>query len=442
MAFETENDLFELKEDGLYIWDILRFFVYLDYTYGPQPVRRPKRRLLDVLLKQVRRGASLISFLFRKSRPNLFYIHSRDKMPDGRHFDRNAHDFLQRMAGESHILEIYENPHTDYFYPVSLFNFGNLVRRAYRLFYHRRKHDLLVEKINGQLGLHWNNRIINLHIGNFKADRLFYRWLFRLKRVKRVYTTTMPKGIYCAARECGMEVMEFQHGIIDTGHISYNYPAELRDSKKVYCPDVLLTFSDFWCQDVHFPGKRVVAVGNSVLAADMEMGVKLPAPDPKSRMIVFISGDVFGRSLAELAIGYIRLYPEDTIAFKLHVNQFNHRQEYDDLFRDFPAIRVFTNEQPTEKLILSCSAIVLIQSTVAYQALQAGIPVFIYKQLTYYRHAHIFNNRNVRLIDDASQIVLTGKPNQPGPRDIFFEAFDEKVYQLFSNDGSSIRTVR
>lgn len=441
MAFETENDLFELKEDGFYIWDMVRFFAYLDYLYGPQMLKRPKRQVWDAILRQVQRVLSLVGFLLQKPRPNLFYVHSRDKKPDGRHYDRNAHDFLQRMAGDSHILETYEGPRNDYFFPVSLFNVVNLFKRLYRFFYRHRDYGFLVEKVNGQLGLQWNSRIINKHICDFKAERLFFRWLFRLKGTKRVYLSwNLPKGIYCAARECGVETFEFQHGIIDEGHIVYNYPAGMQDRAKVYCPDILLTFSDFWCREIHFPVQRIVPVGNTVLAGDVEIGVK--PYNPKSRVIAFISGDVFGLSLASLAIDYTRLHPEDHLLFKLHSNQFNRRNEYDELFREYPAIQVLTNEQPIEKLILNCDAIVLIQSTVAYQALQAGIPVFIYKQMTYYRHAHIFNNRNVRLIDDASQLVLTGKPDRTGPGDIFFQEFNERVYQLFSNGASPIRTFR
>jgi hypothetical protein len=440
LEFEQTNDLFSLEEDGLPTWDMVRYLVYLDYMWDNFQEQRHKPRKLALVSSQLRRLRSLVAFLFRKPQPNLFFINSRDRLPDGRYYDRNANDFLQRMAGESHILENFENPEGKYLYPVSLFNFAYIFKRIYYLFYRLRDYSGLAEKINGELGLHWDNERINKVVGHFRGERLFYKWLFRFKRTKRVYVTfAVPKALYCAARECGVESLEFQHGIIDRGHIAYNYPAAIADQKRVYCPDVLLTFSDFWCQDTHYPVGRIVPIGNTILA-DVETTDK--TFDPKNLVMGFISADVFGQSLAELALEYIRLHPQDHIFFKLHPNQFSRRKEYYKLFHDYPNIKVVTNEQPTERMVASCDAIVLIQSTIAYEALQAGIPVFIYKRMTYYRHDHIFNSPNVRLIDDARQIVLTGKPPQPGPRDVFFDDFDERVYRLLSEGESPTRTHR
>jgi hypothetical protein len=135
--------------------------------------------------------------------------------------------------------------------------------------------------------------------------------------------------------------------------------------------------------------------------------------------------------LMGLAKEYAELNPADDVIFKLHPNEFPHQRKFEDLFRNYPNIRVVTNEYPTEEVIQSCHAIVLIQSTIAYQALQAGIPVFIYKRMTYYRHAHIFGSPNVTLIENARQIAVTGSARHS--EDIFFERFDESVYHRLSN---------
>ena len=430
LAFEQKNDLFQLEEDGLYIWDILRFHVYVNYMWDNFSDQAPRQSKIGLLLKSLRRLVYLFRFIFRPSKPNLFYLHSRDRQPDGRFYDKNAHDFLQRLAEESHILETCEATGMKYVYPVSLFNPANLFNRLYYFFYRHRDYSWLVEKINCEFDVKWDSRAINRHISYFKSGRLFYNWLFRLKKTKRVYVTfNLPKALYYAARENGVETVEFQHGIIDRGHIAYNYPAGIHAGGRVYCPDMLLTFSGFWCRDINYPVKQIIPVGNTVLA-EVELGEK--AFDPESRVIGFISADVFGHSLAALAIEYAQLHPNDPLLFKLHPNQFSRKKEYYKMFGDYPSIRVITNEKPTEKVILSCDAIVLIQSTIAYQALQAGIPVFIYKRMTYYRHAHIFSSPNVRLIDHARQIVLSSQQVSPGPDDIFFEEFDERVYLLLS----------
>jgi hypothetical protein len=433
LEFEERHGLFQWEEDGLYIWDILRFHVYVDFIWDTYRERQPKPSRLKLLLKVIRRIGYLLVFPFRRGRPNLFHIHSRDRDAGGLHYDKNADDFLQRLAGESYVLETFEEGPVNYRYPVALFNPATLLNRLYFFLYRRKDYTALVEKINSELELRWDNRTVNRHISYFRSERLFYKWLFRLKKIKRVYTTNhYMKGLFCAARENKIETVELQHGIIDKGHIGYHYPLNIHADGKVYCPDMLLTFSDFWCQDCNYPVSQIVPVGSTVFTK-AEANGKPPVVPGGS--VVFISTNVFGMSLAALAIDYVRLNPDASILFKLHPNQYSEEAEYMRLFRPWANVRVVANEQPMEELILHCSAIVLIQSTIAYQALQAGVPLFIYKRMTYYRHSHIFDSPNVKLIDRAGQIVITDHA-QPGPKDIFFEEFDETVYLLVCREQS------
>jgi len=431
LEFEQKHDLFEIEEDGIYVWDILRHHVYAEYqwdNYKDQgQLKEPVLRLLGTLL---RRTAYLILFLFKKSQPNFFYIHSRDKGPDGRFRDRNTYDFLRRMGKDSFILETFEGKGVKYSHPVSLINPTSLFNRVYGLFYKNKDYSWLVDKINSELGLEWSSDTVNRHMRYFRSERLFFRWVFRMKKVKRLYVSfNSQKSHYSAAKECGIQTIEFQHGIIDRGHVDYNYPPGIGPESRVYCPDVLLTYSHFWSREVNYPVKQVLVVGNTIAS---QIGSAGRPVHPGLQTIGFISADVFGVRLAELAIDYAKLNPGNQILFKLHPNQFSRRKEYTERFRQFPGIHVITNERPTSVMILDCDAIVLIQSTIAYEALQAGVPVFIYKRMTYYRHAHIFDNPNVILFDYASEIVLKDKV-PPAKEEIFFEDFDESVYLLLAN---------
>jgi len=431
LAFEEENNLFQLKEDGIYIWDIIRFPIYLDYMWENFREQSANQKLRHKLTPSVRRLGHLLTFLFKRARPNIFFTYSRDRMTDGRFYDKNADDFLQRLHQDSHIIETYQAKGSHYAYKVSLINPASLFNWLYYLFYRQKDYSFLLEKVNSCLGLNWDNKTINRHISYFRSEKLFYTLLFRFKKAKRVYMTQngIQKALFCAARENGVETIEFQHGIIDKGHIAYNYPASVHADSGIYVPDMLLTFSEFWGQDINYPVKKIIATGNTVFANVNSYHKKF---NPSSKTVGFISADVFGLKLAALAIEYAALNKKDKIIFKLHPNEFARKRNFDELFSEYPNITVLTNEQPTEEMVLSCDAIVLIQSTVAYQALQAGIPLFIYKRMTYYRHSHIFNSLNVKLIDNAGQIVVSSDREQ-GPGDVFFERFDESVYHRLSN---------
>src|SRR5580704_3898324 len=97
LEFEERHGLFQWEEDGLYIWDILRFHVYVDFIWDTYRERQPKPSRLKLLLKVIRRIGYLLVFPFRRGRPNLFHIHSRDRDSGGLHYDKNADDFLQRL---------------------------------------------------------------------------------------------------------------------------------------------------------------------------------------------------------------------------------------------------------------------------------------------------------------------------------------------------------
>jgi hypothetical protein len=419
-----------MEEGGLFIWDILRMHVYLDYMWENFKDNTSQERLRDKFALSLKRLGLLLTFLFKKKRTNIFLTNSRDKTDDGFFYDKNANDFLQRLQKDSYVIETNQMNAKKYLYPVALIRPSSLINWLYYLLYRRKDYSVLLEKINTGLQLKWDNKTINRHISYFKSERLIYRLLFKFKRPKRVFVNQngIQKALFCAARENHVQTVELQHGIIDKGHISYNYPASIDSDSRIYIPDMLLTFSKFWAQDVNYPVKRIIPIGNTVFASIDGTHKKF---DPLSKSVGFVSADVFGTRLAELAKEYAVLNEKDNVLFKLHPNEFAWKSRFDELFRGYPNIQVITNEHPTEDIILSCDAIVLIQSTIAYQALQAGIPVFIYKRMTYYRHSHIFESPNVKLIEDARQIVVTGRTHYS--KDIFFERFDESVYNRLSN---------
>jgi hypothetical protein len=431
LEFESKNDLFQLEEDGIHVWDVLRHHVFVEYSWDNYIEQGPlKESALRMLRRVLRRAGYLIVFLFRKRRSNYFFIHSRDRGPDGLFLDRNANDLLERIGKDSFLQETFEGDGVRYAYPVDLINPASLFNRVYKLFYKNKDYSWLVDKINSQLGLRWNNSIINRHMRYFRSEGLFFKWVFRFKKIKRLYVSFhSQKSHYYAARLCGIESIEIQHGVMDYGHLDYNYPPEIVAGGKVHCPDVLLTYGAFWSREINYPVKQVLAIGNSIVS---RIGRAERPLSSGPLTLLFISADVFGVKLSELAIAYVQLHPDSTILFKLHPNQFSRRKEYLDRFRQYPAIRVLTNEQSTSELILHCDAVVLIQSTIAYEALQAGVPVFIYKRMTYLRHGLIFDHPNVSLIDDAHEIVLREKSSS-AEGDIFFEGFDESVYLLIAN---------
>ncbi len=428
LEFETKHGLFELKEDDLHLWDIIRPHVYVDFIFRD---RRPTTQSKSALFgRAVKRLRYLFLFPFKKAKPNLFCIHSRDRLPTGQYYDKNANDFLQRVAKESHIIETCEGPGMRYLYPISLLNPASFLNQLHYALYRQRDYRELAGKINLELGINWDSRKINRMISYFRSELLFFDRLLRWKKPERVFSTNhYPKALFYAAHKNGVKAIEFQHGIIDRGHIAYNYPAGIGPNGPVYCPDILLTLSNFWGKDINYPVRQVIPVGNTVFS-NIESSVR--SIDPVHTTVAFFSSEIFGVLLQGVAMDYAKTNPTHLVFFKLHPDEFGRVKEYQQLFNSFANIRVISNEQSAEKMIAACNAVVVIQSTLVYSALQAGVTVFIYKRMTYYRHAHIFDNPNVILFDDASEIVMRDNA-APAREEIFFEEFDESVYLLLAN---------
>lgn len=429
--FEEQNGLFQLEEEGFFIWDILRLQVYLDYMWEDQMNLVSRKKTSHKIRLSFSRILYLAIFLFKKSKPNLFFVNSRDKTPDGRYYDKNANDFLERLYRDSHIIETHQVKPRKYLYPISILHPVTLFNQLLRPFYKRKDYTFILNKINGSLGLRWDNKGINRIINDFKSETLFYTLLFRYKKVKRVFVVQngAQKALFHAAKKRNIQTIEFQHGIIDQGHIAYNYPPGITAQAPIYVPDILLTFSPFWGRDINYPVGQILPMGNNSFARPGLTPLKSAFED---KHIGFISADVFGRTLTELAKEYAALHPDETLLFKLHPNEFIRKKEYVSRFSQFPNVMVITDDYPTETLMLICDAFVMIQSTLAYEALQLKKPVFIYKQMTYYRHEHIFDHPNVLLIDRAEEIIVPGNINKNAYY-TFFEKFDENAYNQFTN---------
>ena len=102
---EQEFSLFDLKDqDGLPIWDILRYDVYLKFTF-PE-VRNTKRTLKDkfltVIYGAVKLPLSLYSYIFKKAEVIIF-ANPRFKVNE-LYIDKAVEDYILTENGNSLVV--------------------------------------------------------------------------------------------------------------------------------------------------------------------------------------------------------------------------------------------------------------------------------------------------------------------------------------------------
>lgn len=427
LAFEERNKLFLLKDEkNIFVWDVIRFHAYLAYLWPGAKEAKANESAKKKIRRHIISGLSLLRFLltlYRKKK-YLFFLCSRDRLPDGRFYDKNAQDVLACVQKDSFLLETFYNDSGRYAYPSRVFNpnytFISLYSRFVRQQYN---YEDLVTLINNELGIGWTNNTINSYLNAFRAEYRFYAFLFKAKGIRKIFLTQngIQKALLAAAKDQHIPVSEFQHGIIDQGHLAYNYPDSINNSDNIYVPDLFLSFGDFWTNGIHFPVKKVIPIGNSAYFSGA------PSPEKKANLdiLTVASSDIFGKRLAELTKEFSRLNHHVPVYFKLHPNQFREKEWYQSIFIGFANVEIISNEYSIPELISKSKGVLAIQSTAVYEALQAGRQVFILQEDSFYRHAHIFGLQNVHLINNATELTTAFRQNTVKEKVTFFQDFNK-----------------
>ena len=96
----------------------------------------------------------------------------------------------------------------------------------------------------------------SLHL--FLVAYVRYLAIFKLSKVKKLFFIRHyhNEGIIAAAKDCGIETIELQHGLINKHDLYYVYDSALKDCiKNAFFPDKILLFGKYW-EDVLSKGSE------------------------------------------------------------------------------------------------------------------------------------------------------------------------------------------
>lgn len=270
---------------------------------------------------------------------------------------------------------------------------------------------------------------VQLELDLFVRQRLaaFYRALHHyrrlLSRVKpRLILLTqngIEKALFRAARETGVPCIEVQHGLINGGHPAYAYPSSVTGMGRAMFPDGLLAFSDFWLKSCHYPVTWSVATGNDAFVPSEQVAPESPAE------VLIITAPKYNDSLCEWTRRIAARMPQRRFKYKLHPSQGRDEAAMAAYFRNAPNVEVIGTHRTTAELMRTASDVLLIQSTVAYEAVQAGRKLTVIAEYDSDLHADLFSFPNVRVVHDLDGLEHSlAAPHIPSARPTFFEPFD------------------
>jgi hypothetical protein len=175
------------------------------------------------------------------------------------------------------------------------------------------------------------------------------------------------------AKDQGIVTGEFQHGTISKGHLAYNYGEGVLKSDKYrkYFPDYVLTFGDYWNEQMNIPGKSVT-IGAPHFYHSIE---KYKTVEEKEKTILVVSQGTITQTFVDIAKYLAKTLPQYTIIFKLHPGEVPFKNRYEELYK-YKNIHI-AKSGDIYKFIAESENIVACYSTTVFEAMGFNKKIFI-----------------------------------------------------------------
>jgi hypothetical protein len=406
---EVDHDLFDLQtDDGIRYWDLVRYDVMarmmelkgisplVSAQHPPAVPSVRKNRLKALLLLPI----VILHELFhrRKKRAVVLLNNSRTKTAAGFE-DVLSQDIKTVIGADAFQLEMYTSSRWE------VIRFRNrhkyfLVRLDWLKWWKQPVGERTVfpdfgffeQEVDAPLFI---PEVIALALHNYRIERAFFHRLLRKTAAKTLFLQSLPKSLIAAANELGIVTCDLQHGHINEFDPLYGYHRSVDTQQIPTAIRHYLTVGAYWEQFVH-PTMSCTTVGSSYFFP--------PERQPGTNGILLISNRFVHEALLEQVLHCAPQLPNERFFYKMHSNQVD---QYADTVQrlshlDNVFVHIFND---VNGLLEDSKLVVLVQSTVAYQALQMGIQVAIYRAFYYEASADLFGKEGVHLLDSPEELI-------------------------------------
>lgn len=241
---------------------------------------------------------------------------------------------------------------------------------------------------------YWSKKVYGWFIGQIQPKYLF------------LVTAYADYALVAAAKEQGVQVIEFQHGSLDRYHIGYSWPAQALPYKaKMPLPDRIFLYGRYWQEELEATGfwsKELCSVGS--LRIDQYRRRKAPREDNLYTIVLTTQGVDTERLITFMA-DFLKL-AQGQLAFRLYIKLHpaeRSKEVYEVVFSADERVRILlSSEAPSTFELLSQAHLHLsIYSTCHYEALGLGVPTVILPLTSYEMVLHL---------KEAGQAFLASTP--------------------------------
>jgi hypothetical protein len=390
---ESKYNLFERQIDSLFFWKIIRFDLMqhllskLGYMKSVNKVSKGQflKQVLSIIYN------SRYSVFRTRTQPEILVHENPRKIkgPDG-YYDPYTCSFVKKLIETKADFEIVDEGYKGVHYEPSssIRSFGDSVYYDlfYRFYSRLRKIQFteielellsdLERDIISELGVNVSIRpLIDKKIAAFRNQYTKYGKIFSHKKPKKLYIVCAygKEGMILAAREHGIEVTEFQHGIISKYHTAYSFPKEV---KIPYFPDKMFLFGKYWYDSTPLPLTESDVQYIGYYALDLENQADIVR---ETKRVLFISQWTIGKELSLKAIETAESNPDYTIIYRLHPAERNNwKDSYPELYKsNLSNLVVDTSKSLLSEQLLKSEYVICAYSIGAFEALSFGCKVIL-----------------------------------------------------------------
>lgn len=391
---EVNLKLFKLKTNGINWWDIVRHDIYYEIffklngkTINENQDSRLFKRIYNFSLRiYLTLRLKFLSFFFKY---DLIILRSpRLKINIKKYIDPILDDIILSLNTKPLIIDQY--PHSFPYFCSKKDYVGTSILNDVVLI-----EKYFLKKFNKKFDL---KHFIIKRVNFFFNEKKYYLKFFKYLNPKIIIMSSngAQKSLFYCAKINKIKVIEAQHGLINLFHPLYSYPDIIKKGSLKTLPDVLLTFSDYWNYQAHFPVSKIYSIGNN--------HKQIKKNNKNSKNVLFVGANIYEDVIDDMLTKASCTFKQINFFYKLHHNQFHYSKKIEKIYKNYPNIKVINDQKSAEQLLEDCFLLVCIQSTLVYQALDVGINICIIRDYDYHVHHDIFNHNKVSIVKDIHEL--------------------------------------
>lgn len=353
-SLEEKYDLNHMKIQGIYVWQLVRVYVYYEISLKIGVFGSPQQGKVTFKDKVLSFLPFIKNSLFSNPlsgnyhKDILIFDHPRKVIHNGEYRDIYSYFLIDALnnAGNTNTYELIESPYLNKHYTKKEDYIKYNDRILLGSYIHKKLANLkfkscemdkianlqrkLISNFNIEIDLF---NIIRNHIFDFKYHYKKYDKLFKKRTLKYAFVIVAyeNQAMIAAAKDNGVEVIEIQHGTISNYHLGYNYPNS-NDKNLKYFPDKILIFGKYWKDVSNYPidKKNIISLGFPYLDENIESYID---NEKNKNQILFISQGVIGKYLSDFAYKLAKQLEnskekiEYEIIYKLHPGEYSNWED-------------------------------------------------------------------------------------------------------------------